>query len=185
MGNHLTVAVLAALIVAGGAAAAVLPADTHSVAGLTMRPDIGIGPVRIGESRGDVTAALGPGSNRPFSDGLGVCSGGLCRAYRVAGAVVGVDFALPSGVGVHDLGTRSRALLVDGFDPAVGFEATRRALRGWRVLRCSGRPGGWLMYHAESAAGPYSELLFTRDTFEAGYVVAAAPPNGCAFATAL
>ena len=148
-----------------------------------MHPDVGIGPVRIGESHRDVTAALGPGTNRPLTDGLGVCSGGLCRAYRVAGAVVGVDFTIPSGISVLDVGTRSRALTVDGWHPASGFKATRSALRGWRVLRCSGRPGGWLMFHTASAHGPYSELLFKRDTFATGYVEAAAPPSSCGFAT--
>lgn len=182
MGRRPAIRVVAAMVLMGVVAAVVMPAAAHPAVGVAMHPDVGIGPVRIGESRRDVTAALGPGANRPLSDGLGVCSGGLCRAYRVGGAVVGVDFTVPSGIGVHDVGTRSRVLTVDGWHPASGFEATRRALRGWHVLRCSGRPGGWLMFHAASAHGPYSELLFTRDTFTSGYAVAAAPPNGCAFA---
>ena len=143
------------------------------------------GEVRINESRGDVTDALGPGRDKRVSDGLGVCSSGLCRAYRVDGAILGVDFSFPSGDGVSDVGTHSRGLTVSGYRPAAGFRAMRRALADWHVLRCSGRPGGWLMFHTASAHGPYSAIWLTRNTYTAAYVIATTPPRGCAFATPL
>jgi hypothetical protein len=179
-----TSALTAAALTGGVAASAALPDGARSPSALVMRTDIGIGGVRIGESRRDLTDELGDGRAARVADGLGVCSGGLCRIYRVDRAIIGVDFTGP-GVGVAVVGTRARVLTVDGHRPAAGFAATRRALSGWHVLRCTGRPGGWLMFKTAATRGPYSSLMFTRDTFTDAFVSTGTPPRGCAFAVAM
>ncbi len=196
----LHVAGVVSRVVLIGAGAPTLIAGTATAATdrpiltLVLRVDAGIGGVRVGERQEDVAATLGSGAARPTADGLGSCSGGVCRAYRVASAIVAVDFL---GCGrivtlicshsrtVSAVGTRSSTLMVNGNRVSVGFSVLRRELPGWRVLRCVGQPPSWMLVHSRSRAGPTTTLLFVHDRFSQAWVTTASPPNGCATATPL
>jgi hypothetical protein len=188
---------VARVVLIGAGAAALLAgtatATTHRPsATLVLRVDAGIGGVRVGERQQDVLAALGSGVARPGADGLGSCSGGVCRAYRVASAIVAVDFL---GCGrivtlicshsrtVSAVGTRSSTLIVNGHRVSTGFVVLRGDLPGWRALRCIGQPTSWMLVHSRSRAGPTTTLLFVRDRFSQAWVTTASPPNGCAMAS--
>jgi len=188
---------IARIVLIGAGAAALLAgtatATTHRPsATLVLRVDTGIGGVRVGERQQDVAATLGSGVARPLADGLGTCSGGVCRAYRVASALVAVDFL---GCGrvvtlicshsrtVSNVGTRSSTLMVNGHRVSAGFAVLRGDLPGWRVLRCVGQPPSWMLVHSRSRTGPTTTLLFIRDRFSQAWVTTASPPNGCAMAS--
>lgn len=146
--------------------------------GLVLRADVGIGGVRVGEGRSQVTAAVGAGRPRDigYPDyGLGSCSGGRCRSYWVAGSILGVDFARDGRV--QDVLTRAASLRVDGVPMSAGFAAVSAPLKGWRVLECDG--GGRILLHSGGVGRANSQLLFTDRFYEA--VVSTGPaPSGCA-----
>jgi hypothetical protein len=176
---RLVVALFASAAVAGGVAMATTGGSGRPPAGLVLHADVGIGTVEVGERRRDVTRDLGVGRARttPASSyGLGACSFGFCRAYRVDGSIVAVDFDRQSRR-VVDVLTQSRGLTVEGHHPSDGFRATRRALQDWHVLRCSG--GGWIMFHTKPPNGPTSTLVFEGEPFGQAAVSARSPPSGC------
>jgi len=179
---RLVIALFASAVVVAGVAVAATTGNGRPPAGLVLHADVGIGKVRIGELRSEVTRDLGVGRARTTlasSYGLGVCSFGFCRAYRVDGSIVAVDFDRRSGR-VVDVITKSRRLTVEGHRPSDGFNATRQALRDWHVLRCTG--GGWIMFHRSIGSGTTSTLVFDGEPFGQAEVMAGTPPSGCVVA---
>ena len=155
-----------------GLASASGPALTHST----------LAGVRVGESRAEVGRALGPGRDRSKlaqSAFLGVCSGGLCRSYRVDGALLGVDFDRAERV--IDVLTRSPSLIVDGHRAAAGYTALRAALRTWRQLACTG--GGHMLIGPRAADGTVATLSFAGDPFLEADISAQPSPSGCAISS--
>ena len=181
------VAALALVLAFSGGGAPLGRATAHESVRLVLRADSGIGVVRLGESRRRVTAAVGPGIPTPPSDRLGSCSGGLCRVYDVGTSVIAVDYLVrgsavehrSSDATVHAIGTRSPLLTVNGHSVARGFDSIRSTLNDWHVLRCSGQPLTWLIFHTASAHGPDTVLWFTGNRFDQAWVSEAPPPSEC------
>jgi hypothetical protein len=170
-------AVVAIAITATGAMISNAPgaggAATH---GLVLHVDAGIGPARIGETRRAVTRDLGPGRSRaPAGPPLNSCSFGSCRAYRVGGATLDVNYNSRTSR-VILVSTMSPALTVEGHRPADGFNATRRVLKGWRQLRCSGSD---ILIHRRGRTGPTSTLSFMNGRFVRAEVMRGAAFFAC------
>jgi hypothetical protein len=152
-----------------GLASASGPALTHST----------LAGVRVGESRAEVSRALGRGRDRSKlaqSALLGVCSGGLCRSYRVDGALLGVDFDRAERV--IEVLTRSSSLIIDGHRAAAGYTALRAALRTWRPLACT--DGGHMLIGPRATDGTVATLSFAGGPFLEADISAQPAPSGCA-----
>lgn len=159
----LTVSVAALVVACGPAAspgdsgeAGTDPAAAPAADAQTLRPD-GWGPLRIGMTRAEVEAALGPDAN---PDAVGGPDPEACDEFRPARAPAGVLVMVENGVLTRVSATEPGLTTAEGFGVGAAAEAVRAALGDrarFESHKYAEAPAGYILSWTTPQTAPYVE----------------------------